>query len=130
MKNGKKLKRTPQRDEIIKFLNGNKSHPSAYDIYKAVKKKIPSISFATVYNNLKIMVDENKLLEINDGEKLRFDFDTNPHDHFLCVRCNNIYDFPPSVKDFKYLKNFKIISHITYIKGICENCLKKEKEVK
>lgn len=119
------MKNTPQRMEIKKYLKNNKSHPCAYDIYKTVKKKLPTISFATVYNNLKRMVKDNELIEIEDGEKKRFDPDTTSHDHFLCIACGNIYDIPKVINDINIrYKNFKIISHITYIKGLCEKCIK------
>lgn len=119
------MKNTPQKMEIKKYLKNNKEHPCAYDIYRAVKKKLPTISFATVYNNLKKMIRDNEIIEIDDGEKKRFDPDTTPHDHFLCIACGNIYDISKVINDVKY-KNFKIISHTTYVKGLCEKCMNKE----
>lgn len=119
------MKNTPQRMEIKKYLKNNKSHPSAYDIYRTIKKKLPTISFATVYNNLERMVKDNELIEIEVDKKKRFDPDISPHDHFLCIACGNIYDIPKVISDVRY-KNFKTISHITYIKGLCEKCINKE----
>ncbi|MEF3280738.1 MAG: transcriptional repressor [Elusimicrobiota bacterium] len=125
-----KIKRkTPQRREIIKYLTNNYNHPTAFEIYKAVKKKIPSISFATVYNNLKSMLLEKQLVSITDGERLRFDPDNTPHDHFICIKCGKIYDIQKIIKNLRY-KNLKVISHISYVRGVCEKCLKKTKEEK
>ncbi|NTW58892.1 MAG: transcriptional repressor, partial [Nitrospirae bacterium] len=52
----KGFKRTPQRLAILDHLDGNKSHPSAEDIYRVVARKNPSMSFATVYNTLHTLV--------------------------------------------------------------------------
>jgi len=120
-----KLKRNTVQKLLIKeFLYNNKSHPTAYDIYKAVKNKIPTISFATVYNNLKSMVLDGELIEIITDDKKRFDPDISLHDHFICIKCKNIIDIPKTVKNID-LKDFKVISYTTYIKGICNKCLKK-----
>jgi len=117
---------TPQKIEIRKYLQGNTTHPSAYNIYNRVKKNLPTISFATVYNNLQRMVADKELMELYDGEKKRFDPDHSPHDHFLCLKCKKIYDLPKIIKPSKIkYKNFKVISSVTYINGICEECIKK-----
>ncbi|MCX7966203.1 MAG: transcriptional repressor, partial [Syntrophorhabdaceae bacterium] len=44
------IKQTPQRLAIIEYLNENRTHPTANDVYKAVSEKFPTMSFATVYN--------------------------------------------------------------------------------
>ncbi len=123
-----KLERnTYQRMVIKEYLKENKTHPSAYDIYSAVKKKIPTVSFATVYNNLERMVENGELVEINDGERKRFDPDLSEHDHFICLVCGTVYDIEKVVDVSKLEKlSFKIISHTTYVKGVCEKCYKKE----
>ena len=44
------LKSTPQRISIMEYMEGNTTHPSAEDVYKAIRVNHPSLSFATVYN--------------------------------------------------------------------------------
>jgi Fur family peroxide stress response transcriptional regulator len=121
-------RKTIQKMEIEKFFYNNKNHPTAYDVYNYIKKKIPTISFATIYNNLNSMLEEGKLIEIIDGDKKRFDPDTSPHDHFICIKCGKVYDIEKIIKRGISYKNFKVISHTTYIKGVCEKCLKSDKE--
>ncbi|MEK7313260.1 MAG: transcriptional repressor, partial [Deltaproteobacteria bacterium] len=41
---------TPQRIAVLEYLEGNTTHPTAEDIFIAIKKKHPTVSFATVYN--------------------------------------------------------------------------------
>ena len=125
----KKLrKKTIQRIEIEKFLQNNKTHPTAEDVYNYVKKRIPTISFSTIYNNLNMMVKEGKLIEIIDKDKRRFDPDTSSHDHFICLKCERVYDIEKVFKEPPKYKNFKIFSHVSYFKGICYLCLKNDKK--
>ena len=118
---------TYQKILMKQILQGNTSHPSAYEVYQEAKKYIPNISFSTVYNNLERMSRKGEVIELNDGEKKRFDPNVYDHDHFICIRCKKIMDLPKvsEIKDIP-ISNVRIISHTTYIKGVCEECLKKE----
>ena len=87
------IKLTPQRIAILGFLDGNKSHPSAEDIYKAVSKEFPTMSFATVYNTLEALKSKDNILELKiDPAKKRYDPDTTPHHHLICTKCKAIMD--------------------------------------
>ena len=122
-------RKTIQKIEIEKYFYNNKNHPTACDVYHYLKKKLPTISFATVYNNLNTMVKDGKLIEIIDGDKKRFDPDTLPHDHFICFNCGKVYDIDKIfLSDEIKIKNFKVISYTTYVKGLCNLCLKKQKK--
>jgi len=120
------LKLTPQRLAIIKYLDGNHEHPSADDIYKAVSKKFPTMSFATVYNTLETLKSHGQIMELNfDPFKKRFDPNPNPHHHVICVRCHKILD----VKTDFFLKQprieseeFEIIGNHIEFYGICSKC--------
>lgn len=120
------LKLTPQRLAILNYLEGNNTHPSADDIYQHVSKRFPSMSFATVYNTLEALRQRNKILELAiDPSKKRFDPNTDPHHHIICIHCQKIVDVqqnyavdvPRSERHgFELLGN-----HITFF-GICPEC--------
>jgi Fe2+ or Zn2+ uptake regulation protein len=124
------MKITPQRLEILKYLDKNKIHPTANQIYSALKKKNPSLSKTTVYNSLDVLkkfhiIDE---LTISKSES-RYDFEPEPHHHFLCRNCGEITDIMiecPYLEKILKGKN-KVEEVHGYFKGICENCLKNEK---
>ncbi len=125
-----KLKLTPQRLAILKFLEGNKEHPSADAIYKAIVKKFPTMSFATVYNTLEILKKQGQIRELNfDPYKKRFDPDPTPHHHAICIKCQKILDIQsdyslpiPQVES----EEFVIIgSHIEFY-GFCSKCKDKK----
>ncbi len=123
------VKLTPQRLAIIEFLDGNKSHPSAEDIYKALKPKFPSMSFTTVYNTLELLQKKGllRVLVIQEN-KLRFDPDVSPHHHFICKKCGKIIDIKRSY-DFplpEEIKDCEILDVQVNFIGYCQEC-KKEK---
>jgi Fe2+ or Zn2+ uptake regulation protein len=122
------LKITPQRLEIMRYLDQNRTHPNADTIYSDLKKNNPSLSRTTVYNALEILNKYNILqtLTITESER-RYDFKMEPHHHFLCRECNNIIDIDV---ECPFLENMlsgehKIEQVHGYFKGICSDCLKK-----
>ena len=124
------LKLTPHRIAILRYLEGNIEHPSADDIYKAMSKRFPTMSFATVYNTLETLRRHGQIIELNfDPFKKRFDPDPKPHHHVICVRCQKILDVrnefslkPPRIES----EEFEIIgSHIEFY-GICSKCKNKK----
>lgn len=127
----KKLRRTPQRIEIIKFLEGNRSHPSAYDVYKHIKRIFPDISFATVYNNLQKLSDEGLIQKIEvDPERTRFDPVVRPHAHFYCENCGQVFDIELDINDIKRESGkdkFLIERAEISLYGVCSVCLNKKR---
>ena len=122
------FKLTPQRIAILDYLNGNKEHPSAEEIYRAVSEKFPTMSFATVYNTLDALKKRGMLLEITiDPGKKRFDPDSEPHHHLMCTRCKKVVDIhnkfdltiPESARH-----GFEVTGDHIEFHGVCEQCRK------
>jgi len=128
-----KMKWTPQRLAILKYLEGNKEHPSAEGIYAALSKDFPTMSVATVYNVLEFLKKTGKLKEIYiDPEKRRFDPDTTEHHHAICIKCKKVFDIYKKIKlpDLKeYLPDFQIFDISLQAQVLCPKC-KKEKDLK
>ena len=125
------LKVTPQRRAILKFLDGNRNHPSAHAIYHALIKQHPNMSFATVYNTLAKLVERGEIQELDiDPDKKRFDSSTVPHGHFFCQECGTIFDielesFQPqhSIQmTIKELYGHSVGTYWINFKGICKDC--------
>ena len=49
---------TETRKAVIDFIIHSQDHPSAEMIYQALLPNFPNMSLATVYNNLKVLIDE------------------------------------------------------------------------
>jgi len=126
-KNGMKV--TPQRIDIMKYLDEHRIHPSAEKIYSDLKEDNPSLSKTTVYNTLEALSEHHiiQILTIS-GSELRYDFKTTPHHHFMCKKCGAIIDIDV---DCPYLGKFMGMGHRIdemhgYFKGVCKDCLEKE----
>jgi len=126
------FKLTPQRIAILDYLDGNKDHPSADEIYRAVSVKFPTMSFATVYNTLDALKRRGVLLEITiDPHKKRFDPDSEPHHHLICMRCKKVADvhckFEITIPRGQR-HGFEITANHIEFQGICEQCKEKSGE--
>ena len=123
-----KIKLTPQRLAILNFLNGNKSHPSAEDIFRGVTKEFPTMSFATVYNTLQALKKKDGVQELTiDSGKKRYDPDCTQHHHLICIECKMIIDIH---KEFKLslsggiTKNYDVKGNHIEFYGLCHKCRK------
>jgi Fur family peroxide stress response transcriptional regulator len=127
-KNGNfSFRSTPQRMAILDYLEGNKEHPSADDIYKAVSKRFPTMSFATVYNTLSALKNRGRLLELTiDPDKKRFDPETSPHHHLMCIKCRQILDVQMDYRVALPDSGFEIIGNHIEFYGICPKCKEKK----
>jgi len=89
-----KPKLTPQREAVYQVILERDDHPTASDIFEAARRRLPSISYATVYNSLRYLKDAGLVLEINFGDSAsRYDRETERHDHAICNDCGKLVDF-------------------------------------
>ena len=69
------IKITPQRLEILRYLDENRTHPTADQIYTGLKEKNPSLSKTTVYNSLEILGKHGIIQSLTiSGSESRYDF--------------------------------------------------------
>lgn len=124
----KKLKLTPQRLAVYKYLMNTTEHPSAETIYTALQPEYPTMSLATVYKAIKTLAEVGLIQEINVGEgNFRYDGRVDSHPHIQCINCGKVEDF--CNLDLSYLNeeaqkhtNFNIISNKIYFYGTCTEC--------
>lgn len=122
---------TPQRIAISRYILGNHQHPTAQKAYHEVKKMHPTVSLATIYTTIKILKDTGLILELNlpQGQS-RFDPNTEPHAHLLCLKCGSISDWmdpimPELIARVSAEANFTITGSSLDLKGICDRCERK-----
>ncbi len=124
------LRVTPQRMAILEFLEGHRTHPTAEEIHHALLRKYPCISLKTVYKTLSRLVETGMIKELDiDPNSKRFDICKNPHNHFYCRICGNIYnvvyDVPISADNWLNEKNVEghhVETIATHLKGVCKYC--------
>ena len=113
-----------QRIAIMRYLLKNLTHPTADEVFESLRRQIPTLSKTTVYNTLKLFVENGAAIYIGIDEKnARFDGVINPHAHFRCKDCGRIIDLPMN-PDYFLPKDFSgtIDETYFYLKGLCEKC--------
>ncbi|MBA3857006.1 MAG: transcriptional repressor [Cyanobacteria bacterium PR.3.49] len=90
------VKPTPQRMVIAEFLLDTHSHPTADDVFQAVKDKLPvSLSRATVYNTLNALVAKGVIQEVTtEAGRVRYDANMSDHHHFVDIETGTVIDIP------------------------------------
>jgi Fur family peroxide stress response transcriptional regulator len=123
---------TPQRDAVLQVIQERKDHPTANDIFEAARRKLPSLSYATVYNSLKYLREAGLVREIRFGDcASRYDGILDRHDHAMCSNCGKLVDIdlPETAELMRAAarkSKFKPESiHLT-LTGTCPDCLKSE----
>ncbi|MFH1619649.1 MAG: transcriptional repressor [bacterium] len=121
---------TRQRQIILDLLRAAKTHPTADWIYDQAKKKISSLSIATVYRNLKILARKGQINELPFGDTFdRYDADTSSHPHFVCTACGEVIDMhcraPWSPPAEAAQKGLEIERELRVFYGKCLNCRSK-----
>jgi Fur family peroxide stress response transcriptional regulator len=121
---------TYQRLAIYKALINNPVHPTADDIYNRVKIDYPTISLATVYKNLETLAEHNLISKVTYLHDLaRYDGETEPHHHLVCVKCRKIVDihnenFDGLSLSAQEINGFEIKNYRVQFDGICQDCQK------
>jgi Fur family peroxide stress response transcriptional regulator len=121
------LAATRQRQIIYETVLTTPGHPSPEAIFERVQKKIPSISLATVYNNLHTFLESEMLQEVSLHQKsLRIETNLHPHHHLICVNCKSITDLDErQLQPLKFRKKpqgFQIKRVSVDILGLCSMC--------
>ena len=127
-KKEKKERITSQKKLILDYLKSVKCHPSAEKVYLEVRKKLPRISRGTVYRVLNNLKEKGEIQEL-PCEVSHYDGDISSHAHFICQRCNKIFDIFDICKECDVLRRKKtkvgeIKNYQIHFYGICKNCQK------
>lgn len=122
------LAATHQRQVIYETVTSLPGHPSPEAIYEAVRKKIPSISLATIYKNIHTFLDSGLLREVSlHYGSLRLETEARPHHHLVCVGCKSIMDLEEDRLGQVQLRHklpngFQVQRIAVDILGLCAAC--------
>jgi Fur family peroxide stress response transcriptional regulator len=131
---GHGLAATHQRQVIYETVMSLPGHPSTEAVYERVKEKIPAISLATVYKNIRTFLDSGIFQEVSlHHGSLRVEPNLRPHHHLVCVRCKAISDLDeaelePLRLKHKLPRGFEVQRFAVDILGICQTCSAKERK--
>jgi Fe2+ or Zn2+ uptake regulation protein len=89
---GAGLRLTPQRLAIAHEVLAQ-DHPTAAEVYDAVRVQFPTMGLATVYATLNVMVERGLLRPLAFENAVRFDANVTPHANLICTACGRITDY-------------------------------------
>jgi Fur family transcriptional regulator, peroxide stress response regulator len=117
---------TIQRRVILEALVSRDDHPTADDIWEAVRVRMPDLSRTTAYRALDTLVRLGLAVKIcHPGSSARFDAKTRRHHHLVCVTCERVLDIDAPTLDKLALpvdKGFEITDYSVHFRGVCASC--------
>jgi Fe2+ or Zn2+ uptake regulation protein len=119
---------TRQRAAVYEYLRQAEQHPTAEEVFLAVKATLPKISLATVYKNLEALVACGLAAKWTYGDAAaRYDIRTDHHYHARCLRCGRLSDLEPTAskalsKQVQAPPGFRVEDYRIELVGYCRNC--------
>ena len=116
------------RIKIYDYLSEDKKHPTVDEIYMDLVDLLPTLSKTTVYNTVKLFIEEKLIKAVNlYDNKMRYELVRSDHGHFKCDSCSKVYDVPMEINIElpEELKGTIINEYHHLVTGTCPNCLGK-----
>jgi Fur family peroxide stress response transcriptional regulator len=124
---------TIQRRAVFGELSERHDHPTADQIYEAVRGRLPGLSRTTVYRVLETLVDAGLARKVHHPRGVaRFDPITGRHHHLSCESCGWLVDLddslvPPLRLPAATGAGFRIRDYSVSFTGLCPDCSKKKR---
>ncbi|VTS78437.1 peroxide-responsive transcriptional repressor PerR [Streptococcus gordonii] len=125
---------TETRKAVIDFIIQSHDHPSADMIYQALLPAFPNMSLATVYNHLKVLIDEGFVseLKVRNDTTTYYDFMGHQHLNVICEKCGRIADMDLDLPDVQQeaadQTGYQITKSQMVVYGICPDCVARQQE--
>jgi len=123
----KDLKVTPQRIFILEEIK-KMGHASVEDLHERVKDVYSSVSLATIYKNIHLLVDEDILTEVPvHNRKPVYEINIGDHLHVTCPSCGFVEDIM-EIDTAPFLKEAERQTGASYqrvavmLQGLCKAC--------
>lgn len=127
------IERTTQYVKDVENYLLEKGHLSNIEILEYLRTKYAAISATTVHRITTRLVERGKLslAPATKSNAMRFDANTNAHDHFLCSSCDMLRDadVADNIRPIleKAIGGGCSISGNLVIEGLCKTCNKELK---
>ncbi len=120
---------TEQRAAVFRYLRSTDTHPTADEVFVAVRGEVPVISLATVYKSLETLVGCGLATKLTYGDgSARYDGRTDPHHHARCLACSRLFDVagqlpPEEIHELNpEAEGFQVTGYRLEFTGFCEDC--------
>jgi Fur family ferric uptake transcriptional regulator len=123
-----RARQSRQREVVLEVVRSTMDHPTAEWVHRQARRRLPRIGLATVYRNLKRLVEEGLIRELHSaGHSTRFDGNTGRHYHIRCLGCGRVNDLPVSVdawleEEAARAMNYRVLGHQVEVLGLCPLC--------
>jgi Fur family transcriptional regulator, peroxide stress response regulator len=122
---------TPHRESVHAYLASVNHHPTAEEVYLAVKAQGSRLSLATVYNALEALVEAGLASKLAFGDgSARYDIRTDQHDHIHCLGCGMLRDLPPRLRRESLgdvpEAGFQVTGYRLELLGYCAACRQRQ----
>lgn len=112
---------TPQRLAVAEEVLSARTHPTADGVWERVRRRCPTVSRATVYNTLNLLVKKGLIRTqvLREGTVV-FDPHVESHHHFIDTRTGRIYDIPwdaIKVVGQAALRGFEVYEYQVILRG-------------
>jgi len=121
---------TEQRAAVYRYLADTDVHPTAEEVFLAVRQDLPAISLATVYKSLETLVGCGLAVKLTYAdESARYDGRTDPHHHARCLSCGGVVDVPGQIPPREIhsmrerAEGFTVTGYRLELTGYCAACL-------
>lgn len=119
---------TQQRDAIRDALEQAGRPLTPLEILAAAQARVPKLGLATVYRNIKSLVEEGWLRPVSlPGDAPRYELARIAHHHhFHCRVCNRVLDIQACPGELKHLvpRGYHVEAHEVVLYGRCSTCAK------
>lgn len=118
------------RKVVLELLRSTEAHPSAAEIYRLVRRRRPGVAYATIYNSLNWLEQNDFIRRVDFVEQaVRYDPVVERHDHLVCDRCGALKDvwlkLPAQMLGRAARgEGFHIERHRTEVFGLCGECVR------
>lgn len=119
---------TSQRRAVLDALKEFTGHPSAEEVYLAVKKKNPKVALGTVYQALSVLEEIGLIGAKRWSESpVRYDLNTEPHHDICCTRCGTVEEIPgvdlgDLYETVRRNTPYEVTTTTLVIEGVCPSC--------